>query len=836
MADRPEKRDLVLNPGEYAHLQENTRGIIKTFVGPTVVNQTAQDRAVKFDSGTRKYTEVNLEQAVVQQPLASEGDYIVLQHPAEDNKHPEEGSQAVSPRLKHGRKVNIPGPATFALWPGQNAQVIDGHNLRSNQYLVVRIYNDTEAKANWGKGVMKPVGGEEIDKISTQSLDELTIGKLLVIKGTEVSFYIPPTGVEVVPVSGSFVREAVTLERLEYCILVDEDGNKRFERGPKVVFPEPTENFYADRENNTVFPAIELNDIQGIHVKVIAPYKEGSNEYKEGDELFITGKECAIYFPRPEHSIITYGSDNKGTRKQHYAVAIPAGEARYVMNRSTGEIRTEKGPKMLLCDPRTEVIVRRILSQKQCEQWYPGNTEASAYNQNLRTVADPKGFVTESSFGAVAARDSSSRVQSALRSLAEPAMEEFNRGSTYTQPRQLTLNTKYEGVPAINVWTGYAVMVVNKRGGRRVEQGPCTVLLDYDESLELLELSTGKPKNTDTLLRTVYLRVANNKVSDIVDVETSDHVPCSVKLSFRVNFRADNSKWFDVDNYVKFLCDHVRSLLKGSVRKINIETFHANSVDIIRNIILGEKVEGHRQGMKFSENGMCVDDVEVLGVTISNDKISSMLANAQHSIIAGSITLNQAETNLKNTQRQEEINRLVSQAQFETKQSVYGLEKQAVAEELALKMAQIASDLKRQLDRKAVIEAEIANTELTHKNSLSREKELHDLQLVQDKSKMELELSELKANTEATVARFTSAQAGFSEALLALGNQDTMVKVAEALSVQNFIGGKSFVEVVQNIFNGSSIGPIMQSVIKKATERDGTPDSLTSRAIPSATR
>ena len=30
--------------------------------------------------------------------------------------------------------------------------------------------------------------------------------------------------------------EAVTLERLEYCILLDEDGNKRYIRGPAVVF------------------------------------------------------------------------------------------------------------------------------------------------------------------------------------------------------------------------------------------------------------------------------------------------------------------------------------------------------------------------------------------------------------------------------------------------------------------------------------------------------------------------------------------------------------------------------------------------------------------------
>lgn len=51
-------------------------------------------------------------------------------------------------------------------------------------------------------------------------------------------------GIEVVRDNNEqYVREAVTLERLEYCILLDEDGNKRYIRGPAVVFPKPTETF-----------------------------------------------------------------------------------------------------------------------------------------------------------------------------------------------------------------------------------------------------------------------------------------------------------------------------------------------------------------------------------------------------------------------------------------------------------------------------------------------------------------------------------------------------------------------------------------------------------------
>ena len=89
-----------------------------------------------------------------------------------------------------------------------------------------------------------------------------------------------------------------------------------------------------------------------------------------------------------------------GIGTKHYATAIPAGEARYVMDRETGEIKTIKGRKMMLPDPRKQVMVRRVLSDKQCDLWYPLNTEAKAYNQSLRAMMQQSpsarsGFVSE---------------------------------------------------------------------------------------------------------------------------------------------------------------------------------------------------------------------------------------------------------------------------------------------------------------------------------------------------------------------------------------------------------------------------------------------------------
>ena len=113
------------------------------------------------------------------------------------------------------------------------------------------------------------------------------------------------------------MRDAVTLERLEYCILKDEDGNKRYVHGPTVVFPEPTESFIKDGNGHIKRNAIELSDISGVYVKVVADYKDDNGkEHKAGEELFITGKDQMIYYPRPEHTFITYNG-----KVMHHAVA-----------------------------------------------------------------------------------------------------------------------------------------------------------------------------------------------------------------------------------------------------------------------------------------------------------------------------------------------------------------------------------------------------------------------------------------------------------------------------------------------------------------------------------
>ena len=792
-APRNMQRDLTLAENEYCFLQSRTNGIIKTYSGPITMTISAQETLVYFDEKTKTFKETNdFSKAKHINIIIPESWYCILKNPAPDNVHPESAKAMASPGLKIGKKVNIVGNDSFTLFPGQMARVIQGHRIRTNQYLLARIY-DVDSLKDIPEG------------------EDYYNGKLLVIKGTDTPFYIPPTGIEVIPVennpSKGYVRDAVTLERLEYCILKDEDGNKSYKNGPDVVFPKPTETFVTSPKGGYIFRAIELSPISGIYVKVIAEYKDDNGTvHPVGEELFITGNDQMIYYPRPEHAVINY--DNK---MMHHAIAIPEGEGRYIMNRLTGEISTVRGPRMYLPDPRTEVVVKRKLSQKQCELWYPGNTDALEYNINLseKTVekaAKKNVDLDMFAFSALTSMDST------LANLEAKA--NISRGTSYTKPRTITLDNKFEGVVSIDVWTGYAVNVISKDGTRKIVRGPQTILLDYDQTLEVLELSTGRPKTTDNLIKTVFLRHENNKVSDIINVETKDFVKAAVKVSYCVDFDPEyQSKWFSVENYIKFMCDRERARIKRAAKEYTIEEFWANYGDIVRNVAI-DAHEGERthEGLFFPENGMYVNDCEVLSISV-DPSIEKLLIQHQHDAVRKNLELASAN-------KQAEVAKAMSVAE----KAMMALESEKLRNKMALQEAEATQKLEIQAkinrqneaeklaakqaekDMQALIDV-IAESSRARKEAEFQQTMAHEKQEQAQNVAHERELADIgKAKNEAYAQTVATIMGSISEDLIAaitVGGKTQLAEVvAEHLSPYAIANNEGVVETTNRLMRG----------------------------------
>lgn len=697
---RDTEKELILAPNEFCYVQNSADGGIQTCVGPLNVNLGQNERTIVFDSRTKKFIQTGNGIKPIQHMItAPSGWYVVLLNPA--IKKPDTGKKSTYPdQIDVGKKVIMPGPISFALWPGQIAKVIEGHRLRSNEYLLIEVYDAVAAKENWSKGTVQlaektdenggagPAAGSDdvtnapatpvTPTITASKIpSDLANGKRYIIKGTEIAFYIPPTGVKVVEIhetdSGTYstyIRQAVSLENLEYAILLDENGEKEYHYGPKVVFPNPTQDFIR-LGGKTKYKALELDARKGIHIKVIEEYTEGEKKYFVGEELFISG-DGLIYMPRKEHSIIKYGDQDV-----HYATAIPDGDGWYELDRISGQVTIVRGPKMYLPDPRCKVFTRRILTPKEASLFYPGNQEAAKINAELRA--------TNIDTSAAGLTNSMSRSVSSNAALYTASMGEaifsakkgldmgdsFDRRTEYTPPRTVILGNRYMGAIPINIWTGYAIKVVDNKGAERVEIGPKALLLEYNETLEPMTLSTGKPKTTDRLLNTAYLKVKGNRVSDIiVDAETSDMVSVDVNVIYQVDFLdSDMDQWFTIENYVKHLCDHARSILKATIKKTNILNLYSNITDIIRDAILGVKPEwiqkeGEeiapppplRPGMHFS-NGMHIYDVEVMSLDIKNAAVKTMIQESEETIFKSILDL---RDNTQEADTYEKIETLIS--------------------------------------------------------------------------------------------------------------------------------------------------------------------------------
>lgn len=816
MAEPLRSEDLTLAPNEFALVLDRTNGAVHTYCGPSNTSLSAQESPTTFDYASKHFTSVDMPRAKQLKKLAPEGWYVILKNPSANGIQPEEGKKARMPELLVGHKVNIPGPTSFALWPGQMAQVVQGHHLRQDEYLIARVYDGVAARKSCSGSDSKD--GGDTKEVASLAPKDFTPGHLFIIKGTEASFYIPPTGIEVVRDEESgvvnYVRSAVSLERLEYCLLRDQDGNKRYVRGPAVVFPKPTEAFVTKADGVTrKFKAIQLGVKNGIHVGVIADYKEGDEVVKAGSELFIVGEDTPIYFPREEHSIIKYGDSDV-----NFGVAIPPGEARYVMERRTGAFRTEKGPTIFLPDPRTECIVRRILDQRLCALMYPGNAEALQINQALAAAARPQqpgiDAIEEATSGGgrrsalIGAASASAAFNYSADVTPSDAVSSFhgdvtNRRGQYRPPRTVTIDSKYEGAVTMDIHEGYAVMLVTKRGDRRVIKGPQTALLDYDEVPHVLTLSTGKPKNMDKPLKTVYLMVANNYVTDIVDVETQDYCKVKVKLSYRLNFEgaeeSEMRKWFSVENYVKLLCDHMRSMIRNRVRRIGIKEFYQNSADLLRDLILGKAKDegGARPGRLFSENNLRIFDVEVLEVNL-DPELQKLMERQERAAV----------------QQELELEELQRRALFYGSSKIH--QSAIIAAEEDIRSKQEASKRTKQLD-----EAETkAQAQELAKATAERANEIADLerqkaqaeheQRVQFQAAMDaLKIAIMTAETGSTKERMTAISPNLVSALQAFGDQATLERMATAMGAQSFLqvlGGSSLADVLANALKGTVLG------------------------------
>jgi len=837
-------RDLVLAPNEYCYVISETTGNVTLYVGPSKTALGQQDQAAIFHPETKRFERKAMDKAIQLFTSAPEGWYISLKNPAQDKSVPRIGTANNMAQLSIGSKVNIIGPCSFALWPGQIAKSIKGHFLRSDEYLLVRVYNEQAAKEHWDEKILKyrVQNLEKAEKREQIIASQLTEGSVFIIPGDLFTFFIPPTGIDVIKTENAeYARHAVTLERLEYCILLNENGEKRFVAGPAVVFPEPTEEF-LERDGQNKFRAYELTEHTGLYLKIVAPYTDEKGvAHSPGEELFVTGAESPIYFPRQEHAVIKYGGQN-----MHHAIVISEGEARYALRKETGAVELVLGPRMFLPDPRKEVIVRRVLPQEVIGLLYPGNTEALLVNkaleekfsnQSLKLDKAPPSrkltrerhtksaapdfngaIVAAAGFGPVCATATGSSIYSAnianavnphgltfgelgYSEISDFAGEGFDRENITSDAPAITLANKYNGAVTVSVWPGYAIQTVRKNGSCRTIVGPATVMLEYDEDVRTLALSVGIPKDHVKTRKIAYLRLRNNRIGDVVEGETSDGVKVTLTMNYWIDFvknkEGDEQTWFLTENYVQAVCNKMRTSIKNVCRRLNAQIFCESIPDVLQQAIFLE----NSSVMLLSEINASLTQLDVVQAAIEEPDIAKCVHLAKTDLIKKRFETSLNQAKYEAMLQLASIERGMERIREETAVALYNakivqLEREREEEEIRQANRQDQKIKNMQADIK------IKELEKTANDwSLALEKAKVGLNIAYREADLQLRTRELVQQTDCWSQRMASVSPTLVAAINQLAQSDLLGRISENMAPMAILENKTIVGALKGLLD-----------------------------------
>lgn len=654
-----EKSDLALSINEFVFLQTTSTGKFTTHVGPTYVTASenqrymipSQGRLVPVDTSQVK------DRAIQHSISARRNQYVILSHPtkSKEKPHPTAGQANEDTALLFGEVQVIPGPISFALWPGQEAKVVDAHILRTGQYLVIEVTNEAEALANWDEktmgiapwnqgqeivaknvitagesdSVVNGEGGEEAvvpqdnDTVEQNSDNHARIqGRQYIITGREVSFFVPVTGIDVVKdASGKYVREALVLQQLEYCVLVSETGEKTVVRGPGIVFPRNAGETFYTHQNNATFRPIELGKKRmGIYVKSLVDFTdESGKKWEAGEEGFITGEDIPFFYPDERLDIIMYGN-----KLVLYAVTVEAGKAYYLLNRDTGQIELVRGPAMLLPNPVQKVFIERKLTDDVERLWYPGLVAKRGNRGDRRMDYDESETMRGGRFDNQQLSDVSI---APTRKGGFEALIAFStqRDSQFSEPRVIHIGNEVPQAPRINVWQNFAVQVKNADNQTRIVVGPQSTFLEYDEEL----VTFVKPNGSREL--DVYLQLTNNAWTFDIEGRTSDGVEVVVQLTANVNFTGDaGTNWWSIENPWQLVYETFQATLVPHIAANQFEELitPAGYAQLLAQVIATTE-GGEQTPIVMTENAMQIELVYISDFTVADNEVQNLLTRTR---------------------------------------------------------------------------------------------------------------------------------------------------------------------------------------------------------------
>lgn len=713
----------------------------------------------------------------------------VIDQGGEAESTPLVGPDSVSePSLRLGQRIVIQGRHTQLFIPPSGIEIVppveEVEQTKDSSDEDATVGLPTEIAAECAKLVALVKEGVSAKQFSTMKNElrhrqELPLGQRAIIlaamdQAFDARVSAPAKRVDRGQRSGPtdpYARRAVVLGPKEFCILFDADGNPRIVRGPARVFPGPHDTFLQRGSRRRVYDAYELSEQQALWLRVITPISRerllahlppgialDREHYEAGSELIVRGQP-SVFFPFIEAEVI-----NPSTREPHVgndhdsviinAIGIDQKKGAYVRDLRTGMVKMIPGETSYLLDPRFEEHVQRRMARESWNLWV-----AHAEPHKAMTVKAP----------------------------GERASDEPDSFSTPWAVSVIVPNNE-------------ACMVVS-RHGRRVETGPKSILLEYEESLLPLHLSKGPQKDGHHTTTTCFLQIQGARVADMFDVESSDFVKLRLKLGFTGHFEGSPESWFQVDDPVKLLAHSVRAKLRKAAREHSFAHLVRSAGALVQSTLFGDE-----EKLRFEENGMVVDSCELLKLDIVDPALASLFADAQREAVKLQITDETATRRLESERHQDHVDS----------------EEHAIVRGAVVRKAE-----SRLIDAETEHKVDLRKIELRHEQSVrqldeelgfaerrsaaeaERRRVEHAIEEAHLAKVAELDRARALAFAEAEALRLKAIQPELVGALHAAADAEVMKTAAANMNLVSLLGGKSPQELFEHILKGT---PLERSV------------------------
>lgn len=407
-------------------------------------------------------------------------------------------------------------------------------------------------------------------------------GEEWLLTGEEQDEYYPQIGVELVS-----EEKRVVLAQGQYCVVlnpVDSDfkpqfGKRELRVGWCSFFLHPAEQLENGIQNNYVLSEDEAIVLQATEAFKDTDQKGKKKMRKCGEKWMVLGP--VEYIPPIAVNVID-------KRKQ---IPLSKNEGIYVQDSQSGRVRAVMGPHSYMLQSH-EHLWEKQLDPVVEEMLRCGGGTGSG---DIRKIA----YFEQS---------------------VDP---QFINGRDKTR----VVTYRCPGNTAVQV-NNY----IDKTA--RVVFGPDLVILGPHENFSVLSLSAGKPKVAGAM-KSLCLMLGPDFITDIIEVETSDHARLRLKLAFNNHFEFekgnpdDEAKVFAVPDFIGFACRQIGSRIRAAVAQISFDDFHRHSAQVIQHAVFRDPKSGSmNSSLKFDANNLVISSIDIQSIEPVDRKMSDSLTKS----------------------------------------------------------------------------------------------------------------------------------------------------------------------------------------------------------------